>query len=525
MRINFFSRAVLTTVMLTIFCSQSFARNPPNIILVYSDDISARELSMYGSSRWSGKNGQSISNRNRLAKTPVLDKLAREGVMIQTAWASTICSPSRAMMMTGRYAHLHQWWDNGDYGRDANGRVIPLYRTSPRLIGHIARQGGYDSIWAGKTQMKGADLSRFGFQEGVFTPGEELVGSAGVSRNRFSDFVIDKRRDSSGREIKFNKDTGGRTDTFLQTSWYWQPGVVLMNHPSSRSTYERWPNTARSRATYGVNTYGPDVELDFILDFMERKHNQRKPFFVYHTTHLGHDAFDFLKPNSTDKWPGTPKVRWNGNRYTRTAPNITGDAGVYNTRNTVTKPGINRHIEYLDYQIWQYMKKLRDLGIEDDTVFIFASDNGTSGYGKGSPTKQRGVHVPLVIYAPGLNMTKQGKQNVLASMADILPTIADLASVNIPNSYEVHGESLVPFLTTNKAKHRDYLYSYKGERQLVRGNKVMRDGKGAWWDVSRIPRDLDNYPKITNWNRVSASHRAERDRLNQVLNRFDLYMN
>ena len=45
----------------------------------------------------------------------------------------------------------------------------------------------------------------------------------------------------------------------------------------------------------------------YIFDFMERKSKQDEPFFIYHTSHLGHDAWDFLNPSSEGKWPGTTK--------------------------------------------------------------------------------------------------------------------------------------------------------------------------------------------------------------------------
>ncbi|WP_199915627.1 sulfatase-like hydrolase/transferase [Saccharobesus litoralis] len=280
---------------------------------------------------------------------------------------------------------------------------------------------------------------------------------------------------------------------------------------------------SESIANFGVNSYGPDIELDFILQFMERQHKQSNPFFVYHTTHLGHDGFDYLHPESGNKWPGTPIVNWDGEKYTRITPNITGSNGKYNTNGTVSEPGMHSHVKYLDYQIWQYLEKLKALGIENDTILIITADNGTSGYGKASPVKQRGTHVPLVIYAPGVEMTKQGKQPIIASIADILPTLADIMGQSIPADYEIHGESLWPYLTTQTQKHRDWIYAYRGKQTLIRGHKVMKDGQNNWWDVSQTPADLDSFPKITNWQTMSAEHRAEKQKLQAVIPRFDNY--
>lgn len=506
--------ALVVALVLTTVLAPAATRQP-NVILLFADDISARELPIYGSSVWSPPEGGNTSDPRYRAKTPVLDRLAHEGCWITTCWAATVCSPSRAMMMTGRYAHIHKWWDNKDKGvyRDSRGRLStwPLYESSPLQLGHIAQKAGYATFWAGKTQMAG-DLTRFGFDEGCFTP-----GNLSDNDNPYTDFKLYYQK-VNGKRVLINADTGRAVDTYLQHGWYWFPHVRLMNHPGS-PRFCWWPNTDEARTRFGLNTYGPDVELEFIFEFMERQTRAGKPFFVYHTSHLGHDAFDWFHPDTNPKWPGTPVIEWKGDHYVRTEPNITGDNGVYDTHGTVTEPGIHHHIEYLDYQVWQYLRKLDELGIADDTIFIFCADNGTSGYGKHSPDRQKGTHVPLIIRAPG--MTKHGRQDALVNLSDFVPTLADLVGVKIPSDYEINGRSLVPFLFTDKPSHRDWVYAYQGPKQLIRGMHVLRDGFGRWWDVTTTPKDLISFPRITNWNSVSEAHRAERRKLEAILPRFD----
>lgn len=508
----------LCFLILCIFSGQVQA-DKPNIILVFADDISAREFPTYGSTVWSdskGKNSQDPADR---AATPVLDKLATDGCWITQTWAATVCSPSRAMMMTGRYAHHHKWWHNGDLGRVANakakgrGRAWPLYESSPLLIGHVAQNAGYGTYWSGKTQMKGSDLQKFGFDEGCFTPGEQ-----GAPSNPHTDFVIKPVGAYKGPQK--NLDNGEIIeDSYGQFSWYWQPHVRLMNHPSASAPLEWWPNTAESKESFSVNTYGPDVELDFIFDYMDRQHAKQQPFFIYHTTHLGHGGFDWLRGESN--WPGTPKVNWDGEKYSRIDPNITGDKGDYDLNDSITKPHIKHHIEYLDYQMWRYQQKLAQMGIDDNTVIIFCADNGTGKYGKASPDRQKGTHVPLMIYAPG--MTKQGRQDVMVNLSDMLPMIADIAGFDIPQDYQIDGVSLWPFLTTAKETHRDWVYAYRGPMQLIRGRHVMKDGRDNWWDVSEEPADLISYSKITNWKSTLAAQNEEKTRLQEIMQPYDRY--
>ncbi|MBB6429550.1 sulfatase-like hydrolase/transferase [Algisphaera agarilytica] len=525
--------AVLSVALLGLGLGVYFAPNvvagepigpgtKPNIIVVYADDISARELPIYGSSVWT-RPGRVVDDHETsdpafLAKTPVMDQMATEGVWIKNAWAATVCGPSRAMMMTGRYAHQHKWWHNKDKGKYVNAKgkkeIWPLYASSPLEMGTVAQQSGYATMWAGKTQMAG-DIREFGFDEGLFTPGAGLDGYS-----PYTDFsILTKKVD--GERILINQDTGKPGGLYQVSGYFWQPGATMMNHPDAPGEIVWWPYTEQQKAEYGLTTYAPDVELDYIFDFMERKTAENKPFFVYHTSHLGHAQFDWFHPESNIKYPGTPIIEWDGSRYTRTEPKITGDNGVYDTHGTVTEPGMHSHVEYLDYQMWLYREKLEELGIADNTIVIFTADNGTHGYGKSRWFRQVGPHVPFIIYAPG--MTKQGEQDVLVNISDILPTIAELGGFEFPEGYEIDGTSLVPFLFTDQEAHRDWVYAWQREGQILRGELVLIDGAGDWYDVSQTPDDLDDFPKITDWSKVSEAHRAERDELLAILPRFDLH--
>ena len=219
---------LLTTLILAPL---SAAPSRPNIIILFADDISARELPVYGSSVWTGPLATDSSDPKFRAETPVIDKLAKEGAWIKTAWAATVCSPSRAMMMTGRYAHIHKWWTNGDQGQyetpPGKFPTWPLYESSPLQLGHIAQKAGYGTFWAGKTQMAG-DLTEFGFDEGCFTP-----GNLSDTDNPFTDFKMHYEKKDGGRKL-INDDTGSEIDTYLQHGWYWNPHVRLMNHPGEK---------------------------------------------------------------------------------------------------------------------------------------------------------------------------------------------------------------------------------------------------------------------------------------------------
>lgn len=513
------TRLFLFTLMFAIAAIAVHATDRPNIVIFFADDISARELPVYGSSVWSDPYRENTSDPEYRAKTPVMAKLAAEGCWISTAWAATVCNPSRAMMLSGRYAYITKWWNNKDkgHGPDENGDVSgtwPVYMSSPLLLGHAAQKMGYGTFWAGKTQMAGS-YERHGFDEGCFTPG-------GLSEkdNPHTDFKHEYKMIDGKRRL-INVDTGDPCETYIQHGWYWYPHVKLLNHPSAPDEYAWWPNTPEAKKEFGLTTYGPDVELEFVFDFMERTHEEGKPFFIYHTTHLGHDAFNWFDPDDESSWPGTPKIEWDGKKYTRQEPKVTGDNGVYDTHNSITGSGIHNHVNYIDYQVWQYLQKFRELGVEDNTVFIFTADNGTGGYGKNKGIQQRGCHVPLIIYSPG--MTKQGEQDILVSLADILPTMADLIGFEFPEDYKLDGKSLVPYLFGDEKVHREWLYTFRGPEQLVRGDRLLKDGNDDWWDITNDPEDLTSYKEVSDWQDVPESLRNEKQVLIEVLPEYDLY--
>ncbi len=511
MRTLTFAAATLAMLPLSV----SAKSDKPNIVLLLADDISARELPIYGSDIWTDPVGGSTRQEVYKAETPVLDRLAQEGVWVKTCWSATVSSPARAQIMTGRYAHLQKWWHNGDFGTYINEKGVettwPVYESSPMTIGAVAKEGGYRTYWSGKTGMPGVEnCENYGFDGGCFTDGGQGYP--------YSDFTLLK---VPGEKYFINKDSGGKDARWIQSSWYWKPIVQVVNDPNSEKKIDWWPNTMEELGNYGVNTFGPDVELDHIFDFIDQESDADRPFFIYHTTHLGHDAVDFIDPNTISFWPRTPRIKWEDGKYVRTEPNITGDAGVYDFHDTLSKAGLHTHVNYIDYQVWLYMEKFKEMGIEDNTIFIFTADNATVRYGKGLVDSQKGVHVPLIIYAPGMGLTKQGEQDILVNFSDIMPTIAEIVGVEIPEDYEINGKSLVPYLTTDETEHRDWIYSYRSECQLIRGEYVLRDGYGVWHDVSGDPSDLISYPVITDWSKVSAKHRSEKKKLEAILPGFD----
>lgn len=220
----------------------------PNIVIYFADDISPREFAIYNAPEWSPPERGSTSDPQYLAKTPVMDRLAEEGIFVTTAWASTVCKPSRAMLLTGRYAHRQQWWGNRDIARvpQPGGWMDAwhIYESSPILLSHLAGKMGYGTYWVSKFHLSG-DYSKYGFDEAMLTP-----GMLHEPTNPHSDFQLDIVKENGQRVGLRNMDTGELIEksTYPQDSWYWYPNVRLWNDPSAPGELVWWPNTPEAKA-------------------------------------------------------------------------------------------------------------------------------------------------------------------------------------------------------------------------------------------------------------------------------------
>ena len=488
--------------LLVLFNMELVAAKPMNVILIMADDISAREFPVYESSKWFG---------DRRAQTPVLDRIAAEGgSYIETMWASTICKPTRVQIMNGTYAHQNKYWDNSHMGRNSHTQYV-AYQSAPITLGNMSRDAGYANIWVSKTHnTDGADLLSMGFNEGVFNPAE-------IKRANWNPF-------GTPNDNPFEIFRTADPKHWDHKSFYWWPEIQLINHPDFPAEPYKYVKTT-------LNDYAPDIEMEYIFDFMDRAKSSGKPFFVYHTPHLGHTARDPAVKGNPSTWVPTPKITYTeaGDKfgsYSRAdAKYIKQEDGSYKSEN-ITPEGLSYHLEYLDYQLWQYIKKLQSMGELNNTVIIFTADNATERWGKSSVHRQQGPHVPMVIYAPGVENFVQGRQNIQADMTDILPTLADIMGFEFPKDYDkLDGKSMWPYLTGKAEQHREYIYAMRIDAQMIRNDKVLRDGYGLWYDASKTPADYDSFVKITDL--PEGAHKAmllaEKAKLEPMLAQYDLY--
>ncbi|MGN6164497.1 MAG: sulfatase-like hydrolase/transferase [Flavisolibacter sp.] len=236
----------LTTIPFIFFTAKSFGQakdraavgftkkdKRPNIIFILADDIGYECFGTYGSASY---------------QTPNLDKLAAKGVKFTHCYSTPLCTPSRVMLMTGKY-NFRNYTDFG--------YLDPKEKT----FGNFFKDAGYTTCMAGKWQFNGIAQKKPGWKD-PYRP--KLFG--------FDEYCL--------WQVQYGKKFGER---------YANPLIIQNGETLPRQN----------------NAYGPDVFCDYILNFIDRNKNEEKPFFAYYAMVLVHDPF-VPAPNSKD-WSDTTK--------------------------------------------------------------------------------------------------------------------------------------------------------------------------------------------------------------------------
>ncbi len=185
--------------------------------------------------------------------------------------------------------------------------------------------------------------------------------------------------------------------------------------------------------------YGPDLFVDYLNHFMERHRDQ--PFFVYYPMALTHGPFQ----------PTPDSPEWSEDRHRQ-------DGRFFHDM-----------VEYMDKLVGRIEAKVIELGLAEDTLIIFYSDNGSPRHarsklkdgrivpgGKGY-TNLRGTHVPLIVGWSGTAKSGHVVED-LVDCNDILPTIFQACGIAPPRGEVFDGESLLPQIKGQAGSHRDWLF-------------------------------------------------------------------
>lgn len=423
--------------MLRIQSQKKLPAEKPNIVLIFSDDLSYRDLSSYGQKNYS---------------TPNLDRLAFSGMRFVNAFCgSSECAPSRGSLMTG----MHMGHCRIRKNRSVRGQDHLLDKDV--TIAEVLKMGGYATGFIGKwgiglpgtegtPDKQGFDLA-YGYYDQLrahtFFPyymmrngkAEALPGNYG--------FDLSRRYRHSG-------DKTGKYDNKYDDM--------------GRLVVEELKDPAKA-------VYSEDLFRKEAVGFI--KTNKDKPFFLYYATQLPH------------------------------GPCIASDISKFKD-----KPWDQKHkewaamVEYMDGSVGMIVKALEETEQMENTLILFAGDNGYSqwGYfgrkaheddpvfnnkgpwpkGKFTCTHEGGVRVPFFAYWKG--KIKATESEHMCALYDILATASDLAGIEAPKT---DGISMVPTLFGNDSMQQKHDYFYWENGGKSTNAQSVRMGK--WWAYRSHP--------------------------------------
>jgi arylsulfatase A-like enzyme len=424
-------KAKFATLLLIAVCSAGQAQNKkaaptakPNVVLIYADDMGNADLSAYG---------------NPMIKTPNIDGLARDGVKFTNAYTTAaLCSPSRAGLLTGRYQQKF-----GFEGQISNG----AYPNRP-----WTKQA--DGKWVEQV-LDEAEFDRRG------VPKSEANIAEIVKPHGYRTAAIGKWH--LGHAPEFEPHNRGFDFSFMfygNTSQKWMNIEDPKFVSKKVDGHDEMPLVAWTReGDNAIRQNGKIVEVEEYLDFRFRdeaigfiERNKDQPFFMY------------LAINDM-------------------APPLQVPRAYYDKLGDIKDENVRAYqalVMCYDDIIGSVLEKLKALGLEENTIVIFANDNGGALTRPGSnapfsggkfDTREGGIRTPLLIKWPA-RLAKGQVYDQPVSTLDILPTITGAAGIALPSTKQTDGVNLLPYLAKEKqgAPH-DVLYWKLGNFQAVRKGK------------------------------------------------------
>ena len=383
--------------------------------------------------------------------TPNIDSIARNGIKFTNAYVSApVCSPSRAGLITGRYQQRFGFEFNaGPLQRALSNKDMGLPLTEFTLA-QAMKAAGYATGMVGKWHM-GMNDRYMPTQRGFDEYFGFLFGA---------NLYIDSNR----------------------------PGV--MTRAAAVTGGEVFPNTRSTQNPIYRNTT-PIEETDYLTDAFAREavayidRHQKESFFLYAPFNAPHTPLQATQ-KYLDRFPHIKDER----------------RRVYVAM-----------VSALDDAVGAILNKLRETGLENNTLVVFLSDNGCATYtgactndplrfGKLTPL-EGGFRVPFAMQWPARLKRGMVSDQVISSL-DLFPTAVALAGAELPKDRPYDGVNLLPFLTgkTNKPPHEVLCWRNGPNAAVRKGNwKLVKGGDHYWlFDLSKDLSERQNlaskYPKV-----------------------------
>ena len=430
----------------------------PNIILILADDLGFNDVSYYNGGAADGS-----------LLTPHIDSLAKEGVAFLNGYAaSPVCSPSRAAIMTGRYSSR--------YGFE----FTPYPAQAARIMNLLRKDGELATIGLEDVQWDEVGLTVGGL------PNEEITIAEMLQDNGYYTAHIGKWHLGGFNDGMRPNDQGFDDSLMLNSSLY-----LPKNHPDIvnakiDSTVEDmvWASSQYAASFNGSEPFRPGGYItDYYTDEAVKviDNNKDRPFFLY----LGHFA------------PHNP------------LQSLKKDYEKHSHMENHTLQVYAGMIEALDRSIGKIVSALEKNGLTENTLIIFASDNGGAGYiGLDNINKpyrgwklthfEGGMHIPFFAKWPA-KIKKNMRYDKRIHHTDIFSTILGAANIESPKEITIDGVNLIPFLTNEKRgePHETLYWKNVTYQAIIHDNwKLMRSKypkeKEYLYNLGKDPYEQNN---------------------------------
>lgn len=412
--------AVSLSLLMFCLCSMvsSAQTNRPNILVIFSDDHTEQAISAYGS---------------KLMQTPNIDRIAKEGALFKNVFVTnSICAPSRAVLLTGKYSHINGLRDNSP--RRA-------FDSNQQQIQRVLSQYNYQTAWVGKWHLNtlpgGFDFWRVLPDQGqYFQPdfvhmNKDTVRHKGYVTNLISDFALEWL-DGRDKEKPF----------FL---------VV-----GEKATHRNWMPEPQDLAEFENKEFA--LPANFYDDYKGRRAAMDQDMTIDKTMVLRDDlklGVNYSKPGMFGRLTDEEKAVYK-NYYDRAEIEYNK---VKDDSAALLKWKYQRYLrDYLatarsmDRNIGRILNYLEASGLSENTIVIYTSDQGfymgEHGWFDKRFMYEESLRTPFVMKYPG--KIKPGTVvNEMVVNIDFAPSIIDMAGAKVPE--EMQGKSFGPLLARTPA--------------------------------------------------------------------------
>ena len=481
---------LFVTAIALLFTLNTLAqKKQPNILFIISDDHAVQSIDTYS---------------GRYGITPNIDRIAKEGAVFRNAFVTnSICAPSRAVLLTGKYSHVNGHLDN-------RSRFDSFQDVFPRRL----QQGGYQTAWIGKWHLENYPD---GFDYWKILPGQGYY---------YNPDFISMDRDTARME-------GYVTDLITNTSLQWldkrekeKPFCLIVGEKATHRTWmpdlqdlgkfddvsfklpeNFWDDYKGRKAAQKQRMTMEDLYLDYDLKIQADKGFGKANYlrFTSEQKQVWDSYYDEVEHDFTkQKLSGKALTEWKYQRYMRD----------YLSTAISLDRNIGRLLDYLDKN-----------GLRENTVVIYTSDQGFyMGEHRWFDKRfmyEESMRMPFVMrYPPMINEGTRIDEMVLN--LDFAPTLLSLAGVKIPE--QVQGKSMLPLLGRGKHPWREavyyHYYEYPDEHRVMphfgvrtKRYKLIRFyGDGTFWelyDLVKDPAEMNNVYGRPGYQEITSGLKKE----------------